>query len=384
MKYQKHILIAVIITILFAGCSKKPETTTTDFNTLNKIISAIEEDNQESLKKLITDENINQRDSAGVTILNHAIKSDNPAIVSFLLEHDANPDLHSTDKFNTTPLMECSNSMNIEIARLLIEHGADVNIQDINGDPVIHWTAFYGDTLFTKLLLDNGAKTNLKSIHSDGVLQVALKEYQFAVVDLLVSNDVSLNAVSEEDNKFIDAVLTRKARFLKRNLNASTVNTRDGAGNTLLMIAAQNGLYLMTEILIENKVSLDEINPVGQTALNLAVYNGHVDIVDLLLERGADANKTDTRFAISPLAAAARQNRVTIAQTLLAHGADINSVDGINNFTPLIWAVLYKHTNFVKLLLDYDPDLSIVSKYESTVFDMTDDEEILKLLNEAM
>ena len=383
MNFHKKIFLAVGIFIVLFGCSKKPETTIIDPDTINKIISTIKENDKKSLEKLITKENINQRDSSGITILNHAIRTDNIELVTLLLNKGADPDFQNEDSYQSTPLMVCSNNSQINIAKLLLTYGADVDIQDKNGDPVIHWTAYYGDTLYTQLLLDNKARTDLKSIHSDGAMQVALKEYQFAVVDLLLRNNISLNTVTEKDEKFINAVLKQFDKYLKRNLDAETVNTRDGAGNTLLMIAAQNGFYNIADILIENKVSVNEINPVGQTALNLAVYNGHIDVVDLLLEHGADVNKTDSRFAISPLAAAARQNRVTIAQTLLAHGADINSVDGINNFTPLIWAVLYGHTNFVKLLLDYDPDLTIVSKYESTVFDMTNDEEILKLLNEA-
>lgn len=351
-------------------------------NNVQEIIKFINNKDSLSLKKAINEHNVNSFDTTGVNMLTLGVLTGDLNIVKIIGDKGANPNLKNKTQMGSTPLMMASNSKSLEIAKYLIKKGADINIQDNNGDPVINWSAYYGNVPFTKLMLENGAKTNLKSIHSDGVMGVALKEWKDDVVNLLLEHNVSVHKVDENSLDLINAVKNNDFSLFKSLLNKDNINTTDGASNTLLMTAAKNGYFEMVTYLIAEGADINAINSVGQTALNLSVFYGKNSIAEFLIQNEADVNKTDNRFILTPLTAAIRSNNMALGEILLQKGAKINTTDGINNFSPIMWATLYQNKDFVSLLLQYNPDLSIISKYNQNVFEMTTDKEILKILKD--
>lgn len=378
---MKTLVNHLLIVLLFVGCtSNEKQTKETPIKDLQVILKSINNKDSLSLQKEINKSNVNSFDTSGVNILSRAVMTGDLNLVKILGENGANPNLKNKTSMGSTPLMMASEYKSLGIAKYLLKKGADIDIQDNNGDPAIHWSAYYGNVPFTRFMLENGAKTNLKSIHSDGVMQVALKEWKDSVVDLLLEYKVNIYNVQENSKDLINAVKNNNYSLFRGLVNKNNINTRDGSGNTLLMIAAQKGFIKIVEYLVDEGVDIDEVNSVGQTALNLAVYFGQNSIANYLIEKGANVNKTDNRFILSPLIAAIRSNNLEIGKILLMKGADVNSADGINNFSPIMWATLYQNKDFIILLLKYFPDLSIVSKYKQNVFEMTNDKEILKLL----
>ncbi len=373
--------LLVHLCILIVSCNNTPQKAKEIANEdVPEIVKLITDKDNVSLKEMIKGYNVNTFDSSGVNLLTYAVMTGDLNIVKIVGDNGANPNLKNKTSMGSTPLMMSSEYTDLKIAKYLIEKGADINIQDNNGDPVINWSAYYGNVPFTKLMLDLGAKTDLKSIHSDCVMQVALKEWQDSVVDLLLKNGVKLEEVEKESVELINAIKTNNVELAKSLLNKNNKNARDAASNTLLIIAANKGYAEIVELLLSVGANIDAMNSVGQTALNKAVYSKKNSIAKLLINHGADVNKVDTFFRLSPLTAAIRSNNLEMGKILLGKGAEINTADGINNFTPIMWATLYQNKNFVSLLLEYNPDLSVVSKYETTVFDMTQDKELLKLL----
>ena len=74
----------------------------------------------------------------------------------------------------------------------------------------------------------------------------------------------------------------------------------------------------------------------GSTPLHGAAWKGHVAVVSLLLDAGADANarNQNEHWGDTPLHAAAHGNRRAAAEVLLARGADIRALNGCGQ-TPL-------------------------------------------------
>jgi ankyrin repeat protein len=69
----------------------------------------------------------------------------------------------------------------------------------------------------------------------------------------------------------------------------------------------------------------------GETALHLAAGEGHLEIVKLLLEHGADVNaKTAYETALH---LAAGEGHLEIVKLLLEHGADVNAKTAVRNMT---------------------------------------------------
>lgn len=85
--------------------------------------------------------------------------------------------------------------------------------------------------------------------------------------------------------------------------------------------AARAGDAEMLASYVDAGLPVDLANEAGDTLLMLSAYHGHLASVQVLLKRGADANKANDRGQ-TPLAGAVFKNEPDIARALLNAGAD--------------------------------------------------------------
>ena len=88
----------------------------------------------------------------------------------------------------------------------------------------------------------------------------------------------------------------------------------------------------------------------GQTALHLAVENGHIDIVEVCLDNGANVNHFNANL-ITPMHLAATSGKLEIVKVLVEHDANIEATNALQE-TPLHRAALFNRVNIVKYLLE--------------------------------
>jgi len=94
----------------------------------------------------------------------------------------------------------------------------------------------------------------------------------------------------------------------------------------------------------------------GYPALGLAVFFGHDDIAGMLIERGADVNAASrNRQCVTPLHAAAARHNTKLVGDLLARGADPDASQG-GGITALHEAAFHGDREIVELLLGYGAD----------------------------
>lgn len=94
----------------------------------------------------------------GFTPLGLASFFKHEALAEFLLTAGANPSLPSNNAFKVAPLHSAAASKNVKIAKLLIDHGADVNATQQEGFTPLHSAAHNGDLAMAELLLKSGSK----------------------------------------------------------------------------------------------------------------------------------------------------------------------------------------------------------------------------------
>jgi ankyrin repeat protein len=111
----------------------------------------------------------------------------NLEIVKLTLERGADIDAVSKNKLSATPLQGAAAMQNLELARLLIARGANVNCRGEEGVSPLHEVAGNGQIEFAKLLLDHGANLNAKDDKGKTPLTTAL-EYKQTEMAKFLSN----------------------------------------------------------------------------------------------------------------------------------------------------------------------------------------------------
>jgi RNA polymerase sigma factor (sigma-70 family) len=179
---------------------------------------------------------------------------------------------------------------------------------------------------------------------------------------------------------------------------------RDPMGNTALIIAVNTGHEALADLLFDAGVEpglheaaaigdsgrvraaldrepalLDTDSPEGFTPLALAAHFGHLDVMRLLIDRGADVNRVAThRLAVTPLHAALFGRQVGAALLLIERGADVTLARGGSGWkragwTPLHYAASMGFSTLVQPLLDRGADRSRADEDGKTPLDLAID-----------
>jgi predicted LPLAT superfamily acyltransferase len=98
--------------------------------------------------------------------------------------------------------------------------------------------------------------------------------------------------------------------------------------------------------------------PYKNHSLFMAVQNGHVEVVRLLLSGGADVNQARTDTGTTLLFMAAQEGHVEVVRLLLSGGADVNQARTDTGATPLFMAAQNGHVEVVRLLLSGGADVN--------------------------
>jgi ankyrin repeat protein len=144
------------------------------------------------------------------------------------------------------------------------------------------------------------------------------------------------------------------------------VSAKDKMGMTPLHVAAKNDRKDVVEFLLENGADINAKDSNGEfSPLDLALSCYHyMDVVELLVSKGADVN-TRSKQGLTPLEEAAMRGQKDAAGLLITKGADVNARDSKGN-TPLLWALLMGHVDFASLLVDAGADVNAKNDQGST------------------
>ena len=331
---------------------------------------------------------VNATDHFGQTALYWAATKGHIGIVRFLVEeHKVAINVATTQGW--TPLHDAARNGHEAVVKFLVEQRADtgsrfyysslagqasraqiINAADNDGHTALYWSAHNGHLNVAKLLVEQGADINAKDQRGHSALQIAARNGHMEVVKFLLEQDCLRHKVTSEHesernygsqgagvrSSFHSSSFVGQARWGKYiNIaddacvalywaamcghldvvkflveeHGADINTMDQRGHSPLHKAVINGHLEVAQYLVEQGAEAD-INSVverGQTALLMAARNGHVEVVKFLVEElGADINATD-EYGHTTLYRAAVANNHKLAACLVECGADANVTD---------------------------------------------------------
>ncbi|NWW33808.1 ANK2 protein, partial [Panurus biarmicus] len=142
-------------------------------------------------------------------------------------------------------------------------------------------------------------------------------------------------------------------------------------GLNALHLAAKEGHVGLVQELLERGSAVDSATKKGNTALHIASLAGQAEVVKVLVKEGANIN-AQSQNGFTPLYMAAQENHIEVVKYLLENGAN-QSTATEDGFTPLAVALQQGHNQAVAILLENDtkgkvrlPALHIAARKDDT------------------
>ncbi len=267
-----------------------------------------------------------------------------------LVLHGAN--VNAKGSYGRTALIYAASDGNSpELVKFLLDHGASVNAKNQSGENALfeHITRGKESLEIVELLLDNGISANSKTKHYGSVLHWAAFCGRTEVIALLVKRGAKVNAKDNMDQRPVQKAMSQnKLETVKLLFKlGADPQTKGTMGFSLLEFAANSGDKEFVREII-SKIRKEEKN--GLNALTAASRKGNLEMVKLLVEEGFDIDECNSYGRETPLMKAAYYGKTEVVTYLLENGADIHATD-YKGHTALLNAAYNGHNEVVEELL---------------------------------
>ena len=336
----------------------------------------------------------------------YAVKKVNSSLTKLLLDHGANPNI--VDDFNKSPLyysveydifktfqylIEYGSILDLQdkdiifsglkkhvFIKYFLEHGLDVNIKSNTNYSLLYHAFEIGNLLIIKTLLEHGANLN-EEIEEQSYMFYAIKLLNNELVSFLIEKGFDVNQRDRDGNTPL-IYLLKQSNIHKNNYMIQYTLDKDfcytKCHDRYIDEKRKNIIFIM-KILLENKADINLKNNANETALSIAINSdefslseyfikmndfkirkvtihsrydyyrlGYYDIVDYLVDHGADVNALN-EYNETLFSASMRYIPSNILVKMIEHGANLNVVDYHKN-TPLEQAIKRNDSDLIFIL----------------------------------
>jgi len=274
------------------------------------LINAARNADKESVRRLVQEKvDVNAAEGDGTTALHWASYRDDLESADLLIKAGANVD--AANDLGATPLWTASLNGSAAMVRRLLEAGANPNAALLLGETPLMVAARSGNADVVQQLVARGANVNARAARGQTALMWAAAQKHPNVVKALLAQRADVHARSESWRQ-MEAVSPHGVPEYNREIPYGK--------NTPLMFAARVGDLESARLLVAAGANVNDEDAWGVSVVTLAAHSGFRDLVEFLLDKGADPNRSAAGFA--PLHEAIMRRDEALVRTLLAHGAD--------------------------------------------------------------
>jgi uncharacterized protein len=238
-----------------------------------------------------------------------------------------------------SPLADAVQHGDAQAVQALLKKKIDVNAPQADGTTALHWAAYRSDADSAAALIRAGANVNVKNKYGVTPLALAADQGSASVLNLLLKagakpND-PINFVNADETPLMHAARSAKIDAVTTLVRAGAdVNAKETwSGQTALMWAAAEGDSAMVSGLLELGADLKARSNGGTTPFVFAVRKGDMRTVQAMLAAGADVNEKRSGDSATPLLVAIINGRADVVDLLLDKGADPNAEGGTTELT---------------------------------------------------
>ncbi|XP_072287694.1 inversin [Pyxicephalus adspersus] len=286
---------------------------------------------------------VNRSDRSGRTALHLAAQTGNPRLLKLLLSRRAN--CTHRDLRDITALHLSTRHQDTRCLALLLKHTppGQVDAQDQRKQTALHWSAYYNRPRHVRLLVRHGSNIGIPDLEGKIPLHWAA------------------------GHKDPEAALTVRC-LLEAAPTESLLNWQDYEGRTPLHLAVGDGNQEVVRLLTSYRgCNVTPYDNLFRTPLHWAALLGHTPIANLLLERNRTPNIPSDSQGATPLHYAAQGNCPDTVRVLLAHPSVRDEAD-LEGRTAFMWAAGKGSDETLKVMLELDSELEInrTDKYGGT------------------
>jgi len=275
-------------------------------------------------------------------------------------------------------LLDLVENQNIDKIRQMFGLDEDVNSVNAQGQSALHIAAIKDLSDIAAVLLARGATVDLQDADGNTPLHLAVKNGSTKILPVLAQYGASLFSVDKTGKSVLQTALQQNPNLIPLLVTKKTIGNQDSQGNTVLHVAASQGLESLVGILIQLGASEQTRNSAGLTPLDVALQFPqslpHAGIAWKMIQDGAPqpldkqvryfwmaghAHNPNLAFDMgqTPLDFAASRGHLGLLKVLVQQGANIHAIDQPGN-TPLHHAVAAGDVDAATYLLDQGADIN--------------------------
>jgi ankyrin repeat protein len=339
-----------------------------------------------------------------ITFLNYTLLKNYKKNAEYLIKNGAN--VHYRDEDGSTALYYVINNKGsyddkIELINLLEEYGCNIDNINNNGQTLLMYAIFNktNKEIIEYIINEKKANVDIKeNQHGFTALMLAYQENNIDVFDLLLakSNIETRNNYGQNilmytinmTNFDVNNILEYVKRILKKDINI--INTVDDIGWSVLMFAVNNGYKDIVNLLIEKGADINIQAKNGFNALMTAIQGkttNHTDIAKKLININANLELKNKKGNTS-LMIAIDESKTEIANMIIKKNTNVINIQSDNDgYTPLMNAIEMNNIAIVKSLIEAGADITKKNNKGKTAFMMAsnpENKQIIKLLSEKV